>query len=263
MDLGRVVAYYPGLKKITNSTTASILLCQFLYWTDKSTDNGWIWKTSEELEEETGLTYNEQRTARSILVEKGILEEENKRLDHTMRFRIVQDVLNELWENETNVASTVVEKKEEPNSDKSNGQAQKKTQQQKQGNKDLVDGYIHFSQSASMKKVKHLDEIKSKLSVNLRINPDGKRWEEFIEFVYKRETKHSEKVEAFIKWAIDNKFDPVYWTPEKMRTVWPQAFIVDKSKTYSDDFVKKTVTKKEKEEEFVPMPKGISPIRDI
>lgn len=272
MNLGRVVAYYPGLKKVTGSTTASILLCQFLYWTDKSTDNGWIWKTAEELEEETGLTYNEQRTARAILVSKGVLEEENKRLDHTMRFRVIQDVLNDLWEEEAGKKSTpVVEKEEQPKEDKKEEpvvpveeeKPAPKKPAPKEKKKDLVDAYLYFSQSEAMKKVEHLDKIKEKLSINLRINPDGKKWQDFIEFIYKRETKNSEKVELFIKWAIDKGFDPIYWTPEKMRTVWPQAFVVDESKTYSDNFVKSTKKKEEKkEEEFVPMPRGMGINRD-
>ncbi len=55
IDLGRTVAYYPSLKKITGSATSTILLCQLLYWTNKAKD-GWIWKTTSEIEEETGLT---------------------------------------------------------------------------------------------------------------------------------------------------------------------------------------------------------------
>ena len=64
-DVGRPVAYHPKLKKITGSTTATILLCQFIYWRGKeSNKDGWLYKDSDEIEEETGLTYNEQKTAR-------------------------------------------------------------------------------------------------------------------------------------------------------------------------------------------------------
>ena len=111
LDLGRAVAYYPGLKLITGSTTATIMLCQFLYWTDKSKYNGWVWKTSGEIEEETGLTYNEQRTARRILVEKSLLEEEFKRLDHTTRFRINVAELNSQWEKATGKKAKAAEAK--------------------------------------------------------------------------------------------------------------------------------------------------------
>lgn len=96
--IGRPVAYYPNLKKITGSTTATILLCQFVYWRGKESDpDGWLYKTSIEIEEETGLTYDEQRTARKKLVENGLIEEHYARLDHQLRFRINLDVMNEKW----------------------------------------------------------------------------------------------------------------------------------------------------------------------
>ena len=97
IDIGRPIAYYPNLKKITGSTTASILLCQLLYWTSRTND-GWIWKDSFDLEEETGLTPNEQRTAKRILIEKNLVKAEYKRLDHQYRYKVNQDVLNEMWE---------------------------------------------------------------------------------------------------------------------------------------------------------------------
>lgn len=96
--IGRPVAYYPNLKKITGSTTATILLCQFLYWRGKEYDaNGWLYKTSEEIESETGLSYNEQKTARAALKEAGLLEEHYARLDHQMKFRVNLDAVNDKW----------------------------------------------------------------------------------------------------------------------------------------------------------------------
>ena len=52
--LGRPVAYYPSLARCLGSIQAAIFLCQLLYWEDKK-QNAYIYKTSEELEEETGL----------------------------------------------------------------------------------------------------------------------------------------------------------------------------------------------------------------
>ncbi len=98
-NLGRVVAYYPGLKIITKSTVASILLCQFLYWKSKTTsEDGSFYKTSEELEMETGLTYEEQRTARAKLVELGIITERYARLEHTIYFTVDEEKIDDLWE---------------------------------------------------------------------------------------------------------------------------------------------------------------------
>lgn len=97
-DIGRPVAYFPNLKIITGSTTATILLCQFVYWRGKEKDpDGWLYKDSDEIEKETGLSYNEQKTARKKLVEAGLIEEHYARLDHQMRFLVNLDAINEKW----------------------------------------------------------------------------------------------------------------------------------------------------------------------
>ena len=100
-DVGRPVAYYPELRKITGSVTATILLCQFIYWRGKESDpNGWLYKTAEEIQSETGLSYGEQKTARRDLVEAGLLDEHYARLDHQMRFKLNFDAINDKWGNE-------------------------------------------------------------------------------------------------------------------------------------------------------------------
>lgn len=97
-DVGRPIAYFPKLKRITGSTTATILLCQFIYWRGKEADpEGWLYKTSDDIERETGLTYKEQKTARSALVSAGLLEEHYARLDHQMEFRLNLDEINRKW----------------------------------------------------------------------------------------------------------------------------------------------------------------------
>lgn len=99
IDIGRPVAYYPGLKVITNSTTATILLCQLLYWTGKGENkDGSIYKTAEELEIETGLTYEEQLTARRKLAQLGIIEEHYARMEHRLYFKVHTEILNTLWD---------------------------------------------------------------------------------------------------------------------------------------------------------------------
>lgn len=97
-DIGRPVAFYPGLKRVTKSTTATILLCQFIYWIGKGeAKDGSVYKTSKELENETGLTYEEQKTARARLKEIGLLTEKYARLDHTVYFKIDTNKLDALW----------------------------------------------------------------------------------------------------------------------------------------------------------------------
>ena len=109
-DIGRPVAYYPELRRITGSVTATILLCQFIYWRGKeSGGDGWLYKTADEITEETGLSYNEQKTARRDLIQAGLLEEHYARLDHQMRFRLNLDAINSKW----GTAETII-----PESDK-------------------------------------------------------------------------------------------------------------------------------------------------
>lgn len=97
-DIGRPIAYYPKLRKLTGSTNATILLCQFIYWRGKESDpNGWLYKTAEDIEEETGLSYNEQKTARAALKDARLIDEHYARLDHQMRFKVNLDAVNEKW----------------------------------------------------------------------------------------------------------------------------------------------------------------------
>lgn len=100
IDIGRPVAFHPGLKKITKSTTATLFLCQLIYWIGKQADpDGWIYKTSGEIETETGLTYKEQITARKNLIKLGFVEEKYKRLEHKIIFRVLINTINDAWEN--------------------------------------------------------------------------------------------------------------------------------------------------------------------
>lgn len=95
-DFGNPVAYYPGLVKHLGSVNAVILFCQFFYWTGKETSELGIFKTTEEIEHETGLTYEEQLTARKKLKRKGVLHETNKRLEHRIYYRIDTEQLDAL-----------------------------------------------------------------------------------------------------------------------------------------------------------------------
>ena len=71
-EVGRPVSYYPALVELTDSVTATLLLCQLIYWCGKQ-DNaeGWIYKTQEEIKYETGLSRAKQETARKVLKDKG------------------------------------------------------------------------------------------------------------------------------------------------------------------------------------------------
>jgi hypothetical protein len=95
-ELGRPIAYYPFLSRYLGGVNASVFFCQIFYWQDKATSELGVHKTVEELEEETGLSYEEQRSARRALKGKGVLIETAKRIDHKTYFRIDEDALEQL-----------------------------------------------------------------------------------------------------------------------------------------------------------------------
>ncbi len=259
-DIGRPVAYYPSIRKITFTTNASILLCQLLYWSDKTTEkNGWIYKTSSQLEEETGLTYDEQKTARAKLVELQLIEEKYDRLNHEMNFKVDKDLVNKRWEEANGrVYTPKVEIKQEKKVEENYiippiEQGPAKTE--KRG--DFIQLIKDQREWPGFKISETKKEVKSKLAVRLRINPDGKKWENFIDYAAGQQIKYSQTIDKFIDWAITEGFNPIYWTPEKMKTLWPQAFVPEeKPKQNLENFVSKLP--EVKEEKYVPMPSRIN-----
>ncbi|TDY26282.1 hypothetical protein B0G81_6792 [Paraburkholderia sp. BL6665CI2N2] len=95
-ELGRPIAYYPFLSRYLGGVNASVFFCQIFYWQDKAASELGVHKTVEQLEEETGLSYEEQRTARRALRSKGVLIETAKRIEHKTYFRIDDDALERL-----------------------------------------------------------------------------------------------------------------------------------------------------------------------
>src|SRR5687767_10003525 len=58
---------------------AGTFLRQLIYWVGKEHhQEGWIYKTQREMEEETGLSRYFQEKARKILVSQGVLKERKK-----------------------------------------------------------------------------------------------------------------------------------------------------------------------------------------
>lgn len=113
LDFGRPVAYFPGLVKRLGSVNAVIFFSQIFYWQDKADSKLGVYKTSEEIESETGLSYREQLTARKHLVSRGILVETNKRLEHKIYYLIdcekLDYVMSQPIENAPNAQSATGE----------------------------------------------------------------------------------------------------------------------------------------------------------
>jgi hypothetical protein len=85
----RPIAYHPILAHIVGSAIAAILLSQFLYWLPRSRDHeGWFYKDRDDIQAETGLTRDNQETARRVLREATILEEKYAGMPKRLYFRI-------------------------------------------------------------------------------------------------------------------------------------------------------------------------------
>lgn len=93
---GKPIAYYPKLAKPLGSTNASILFSHFFYWHDKTQHELGIYRTAEEIEIETGLSVQEQRTARAKLRERGVLVETEKRIEHRIYYKLNLDAFDDL-----------------------------------------------------------------------------------------------------------------------------------------------------------------------
>lgn len=95
--LGRPIAYYSALARLVGGVKPAVFLCQLLYWRERSGHpDQEIYKSVAEIQEETGLTKEEQRTARRELVARKLLYERHARLEHRLYFRVDLDALDSL-----------------------------------------------------------------------------------------------------------------------------------------------------------------------
>ena len=95
---GRPIAYYPKLAKPLGGVNAAILFGHFFYWHDKTQNELGIYRTAEEIEIETGLSVQEQRTARAKLRERGVLIETEKRIEHRIYYKLNLDAFDDLMD---------------------------------------------------------------------------------------------------------------------------------------------------------------------
>ena len=96
-SIGRPVAFFPALAKYVGGVNAAILLGQLMYWDERTQENGLgVYKTTQQWEDETGLSYREQRTAREKLKERGLLIETYQRLNHRMFYKLDRAAFNTL-----------------------------------------------------------------------------------------------------------------------------------------------------------------------
>lgn len=94
-----MVSFSPALASLVGRNEA-LLLAQLLYWTnvieDEHERDGWFYKNSKEIEEETSLSYREQLTARKNLVFMKLISEETNRLEHVIFFKVNTGCVDDL-----------------------------------------------------------------------------------------------------------------------------------------------------------------------
>lgn len=90
------IAYSPRLSMVLKSINASILLAQLLYWRGKGAYGEWVYKTIEDMAEETGMSRSEQDTAIRKCKEKGVLKTVRKGIPARRFFLIDMERLVDL-----------------------------------------------------------------------------------------------------------------------------------------------------------------------
>jgi len=90
---GDAVAFYPAFRKVLGlNAAATQFLSQAVYWTER-TDDGWFYKTTEEWNEELGLTLEEVKGARKKLKSIGMLSEQRKGIPAKLYYKVDTDEL--------------------------------------------------------------------------------------------------------------------------------------------------------------------------
>lgn len=75
LKLDKVVSFHPELANLFDSVECALLYQQLNFWRNKGTrEDGFIYKTKDEIQEETYLNRYQQDKARQRLVELGVLE---------------------------------------------------------------------------------------------------------------------------------------------------------------------------------------------
>lgn len=91
--LDRPIAFQRSFIRLNIGMTAALFLSQMTYWTNRSDYDGWVYKTQEEWEEETGLSRYEQEGARKKLRSIGVLLEKKKGVPARLFYKIDNNVL--------------------------------------------------------------------------------------------------------------------------------------------------------------------------
>ncbi len=94
----RPIAFHPIMARVLGGVYEALLFQQLAFWSDKGSDPEWIYKTREELREETTLNRYQQEQARGNLRKLGVIEEQRRGLPARMHYRIHWERVFELLE---------------------------------------------------------------------------------------------------------------------------------------------------------------------
>ncbi len=101
--LSRPIAYHRIFATIGGGAKAGLFLSQGFYWTNiqdesKPEADGWFWKTQADWQIETGLTRDEQETARAKLIKRRLMKEELRGLPAKLYFQFNKEaILFAVW----------------------------------------------------------------------------------------------------------------------------------------------------------------------
>lgn len=88
----RPIAVHRHVLQIAGLPAAGVLLSQLVYWTRRGVDikaqHGWIHKSAEQWERETGMSWKVQKRARQHLIEHRLIEERQIGVPRRLEFRL-------------------------------------------------------------------------------------------------------------------------------------------------------------------------------
>ena len=97
--LKRPIAFQPAVAKAFDSVTLALLWSQLYYWSEKTSDpEGWIYKTREEITEETSLSRRQQDSSKNLGLKLGVIEYERRGKKGVLHFRINLETTQKLVE---------------------------------------------------------------------------------------------------------------------------------------------------------------------
>jgi len=93
---GQARIIYPELSRVVGGVKEMLLISYLIEWSKFSTEDGWIYRTQEQIEKDTGLSICEQQSARRNLKRLGVLIEKYKGMPRKIFYKVNEEALLEL-----------------------------------------------------------------------------------------------------------------------------------------------------------------------